>query len=221
MKKKSLVMMLVSLGLVGTIMVGATLAFFTDQTEAVTNTFSVGANVDIELYEDVTQTSAENQEYVITEADDLTHVSTEEGAAFDNMYPGLTLKKAPFVELAANSSDCFVRVTITGIDSLDNQGFTVALNSTDWTRVGGTGTLDGIYQYNNKVVGAATAVATAPVFTSVTYDASNKEVPTTTLSDIVIRGYAVQADGFADASAAFAAEKNGTTVSEIDAVLMR
>ena len=47
MKKKSLVMMLVSLGLVGTIMVGATLAFFTDQTEAVTNTFSVGANVDI------------------------------------------------------------------------------------------------------------------------------------------------------------------------------
>lgn len=224
MKKKSLVMMFVSLGLVGTIMVGATLAFFTDQTGAVTNTFSVGANVDIELYENVTQTPSGNQVYVETTATDLTHVPTNNGAAFKGMYPGLELDKAPFVELAAGSSDCFVRVTITGIDDLNNQddpGFTVAFNTTDWTRVGGTGTLDGIYEYNSKVVGAATPVATAPVFTSITYDASNKEYPTDSLADIVIKAYAVQADGFEDADEAFTAEKDGTTTSEIDAVLMR
>ena len=222
MKKKSLVMMLVSLGLVGTIMVGATLAFFTDQTDAVTNTFSVGANVDIELYEDVDQKDAEKQEYVITASGNtLTRIPAGDGAEFKGMYPGLELIKAPFVELAGGSSDCFVRVTMTGIDDLDDQGFTVAFNTTDWTRVGGTGTLDGIYEYNTRVVGAATAVATAPVFTTITYDASNKEDPTDSLADIVINAYAVQADGFEDADEAFTAEKDGTTTSEIDAVLMR
>lgn len=225
MKKKSLVMMLVSLGLVGTIMVGATLAFFTDQTDAVTNTFSVGANVDIELYEDVTQTPSGNQVYVETTATDLTHVPTNNGAAFEDMYPGLELDKAPFVELAAGSSDCFVRVIVTGVDELVADHFTVAFNTgtaaDEWTKVDGLTTLNGIYQYNSKVEGSTVAVKTEPVFKTITYDASNVELPTTTLENVVINAYAVQADGFEDADEAFTAEKDGTTTSEIDAVLMR
>ena len=82
MKKKSLVMMVISLALVGTIMVGATLAYYTDKTEAVTNTFSVGANVDINLYENVVQNPSTDQVYVTTTSgNDLTHVPAGYGAA--------------------------------------------------------------------------------------------------------------------------------------------
>lgn len=42
MKKKSLVTMLAAVCLTGVVMVGATLAYFSDKTDVVTNTFTVG-----------------------------------------------------------------------------------------------------------------------------------------------------------------------------------
>lgn len=215
MKKKSLVMMMASLALVGTIMVGATLAYFTDQTEAVTNTFTVGANVDINLYENVKQTTSANQVYVTSTAPDLTRVPAASGAAFNGMYPGLTLDKAPFVEKTVTSSDCYIRTTVSGVDALEKSGFTVAFNAAKWTKVDGIGK-DGVYQYNGKL--SKNQTATEAVFTTVTYNANNKELPTT-VPNIVVKAYAVQADGFADATAAFTAEKSISTNSAIAAVL--
>jgi len=207
MKKKSLIMMVISLALVGTIMVGATLAYFTDKTEAVTNTFTVGANVEIDLFENVVQTTSANQAYVTTTSgNDLTHVPAGYGAAFNKMYPGLELKKAPFVEKTANSSDCYIRATVSGVDTLETQGFTVTFNTANWTKVVGTGK-DGIYQYNGKLTNTPAKLATEYLFTTVTYNATNKEVPTASLSSIVVNAYAVQADGFIDATEAFAKEK--------------
>ena len=225
MKKKSLVMMVVSLALVGTIMVGATLAYFTDKTDAVTNTFTVGANVEIDLFENVVQTTSANQIYVTTTSgNDLTHVPAGYGAAFNKMYPGLVLDKAPFVEIAETSSDCYIRTTVTGVDTLESQGFTVAFNTTNWSKVGGAGIKDGIYQYNGKLTNVVPAkLATEALFTTVTYNSTNKELPNpnASLSNIVVKAYAIQADGFADATTAFNSERGGTTTSEIDDVLMR
>ena len=233
MKKKSLVMMLASLSLVGTIMVGATLAYFTDQTGAVTNTFTVGANVDIDLFENVKQDTG-NENYVVipttNPATNPERVPAGSGAEFVKMYPGLTLNKAPFVEKTSTSSDCFVRVTVTGVQTLESKGFTVTFPGTDWEKVdGNASSKDGIYQFKYKL--DASRPKTTDLFTKVTFNANNQTIPTE-IPQIVVKAYAVQADGFTGATDvekannAFAAELAGTTktgsnTSKVEDVLMR
>ena len=232
MKKKSLVMMLASLSLVGTIMVGATLAYFTDQTGAVTNTFTVGANVDIDLFENVKQDAGKEGYVVIPTTVPATNpekVPAGSGAEFVKMYPGLILKKAPFVEKTSTSSDCFVRVTVTGVQTLEEKGFTVTFPGTDWEKVDGSTSKDGIYQFKYKL--DANRLKTSDLFTSVTFNANNQTIPTS-IPQIVVKAYAVQADGFTGATDvekannAFAAELAGTTktgsnTSKVEDVLMR
>lgn len=104
MKKKILALCLV-VALMATAIAGATLAYFSDTTNVVNNTFTVG-DVDIKLDEED-----------ITKDDDS---RTEEGNKYENIYPGQTVTKDPTVTFVKDSRDCYVRmiVTVEGYENL-------------------------------------------------------------------------------------------------------
>lgn len=112
MKKKIISLCLV-LALAATAVVGASLAYFTDNA-AQTNTFtsgSVGLSLD---------------EAVVEKDDDGNLVATDERTGSDQsykLYPGMTVTKDPLITLDDDSEDSYVaaKITITG-DLLDLYG---------------------------------------------------------------------------------------------------
>ena len=220
MKKKSLLMMLASLALVGTIMVGATFAYFTSTTESAKNVFTVGNNLEIELWEDVTQASTISQNFVfrgdaVTTVDtaDFRIASLDQGAIFKNMYEGLTLNKKPYVKNITDQP-CYVRVVVTGADELISKGFLVnkTINNSGWVKVDANPSdFNGIWEYQTAAIPLDTD--TAPLFDSVTFneivlDDNDDPIDYSTLDlNIGIKAYAVQSFGFTSATAAFEAEE--------------
>ena len=189
--KKKIVSVCLAVCLLATAIIGTTLAYFTDTAE-VTNTFTVG-NVDITLDEtDV----------------DIYGVKESETRVTKNEYkliPGLDYIKDPVVTVNAGSEECyvFVRVnnTLSHIESkaedyvsiatqMENNGWSL-LNDTDST----------LFVYEATVT--ASADVKLPVFNSFTIDAALESI--TKPGDIEITAYAVQAEGFASAQAAWVA----------------
>ena len=88
MKKKRVTALAGSLSLVAVIGIGATLAYFTDQTDT-QNVINMG-HVDIDLVEhEITQDEDGNWVY------DETKPVTSEGLIFTDVYPGETVAKDP------------------------------------------------------------------------------------------------------------------------------
>lgn len=79
--------------------VGGTIAWLTGQTDAVTNTFTVG-DINIELDESSTTTSASGE--------------IKKNYLF---VPGDTLEKDPKVTVKANSEDCYLFVKVTSTNN--------------------------------------------------------------------------------------------------------
>lgn len=117
---KALTLILAVVMIVG-VSVGATLAWLTDSTQKVENTFTVG-NIDIELAE--TGTTIDNG------------VDTKSY----KMVPGATLSKDPKVTVKANSEACWLFVKIDESTSLDTY-ISYTVNSA-WNAVPGN---DGVY----------------------------------------------------------------------------
>lgn len=149
MKKKSLISMVVALSLTATIMVGATLAYLTAQTDAVTNTFTIG-NVSIEL---------EEPSWNPDDAKDLA--------------PGASVDKDPTVT-NTGANDAYVAMTVDGMTEMAAIGFSATVNE-GWVKISEDGTPvedwngaleDGIYAYNTVV---AKGAKTAPLFNEVVY----------------------------------------------------
>ena len=144
MKKKIVSLVLVA-ALAFTALVGTTLAYFTDKTEAAKNTFTVG-NVKIKLEEPAWPASGEKDA--------------------PEVYPGEALAKDPTVTNIGNNP-CFVRVKVTGLDQFGNKGeitlrhgnYDATYHSTNWTLSN-----DGYYYYN-KVL--ATKATTEPLFNQI------------------------------------------------------
>ena len=107
--KKKIVSVCLVVCLLATAIIGTTLAYFTDKTEAVTNTFTVG-NVDIELAENT------GNNY--------------------KMIPGTTLDKDPKVTVKGGSEDCYVFVKVEETDLTDYITYEIAEG---WTKLDGTG----------------------------------------------------------------------------------
>ena len=98
---KKIVMTIVALLLVITCTVGVTLAWLTDTTEEVKNTFTVG-NIDIDLDEhDYDPEKNELTEDVVKKNEDY------------KMIPGTTLPKDPYVTVEAGSEACYVFLKVT------------------------------------------------------------------------------------------------------------
>ncbi len=175
MNKRKLVLLASALCIVAILAVGSTLAYFTDGDEA-TNTFTVG-NVDIDLQEPKWDESGKEDS--------------------PEVYPTEALAKDPQIEnIGANP--CFVRLKITGWDSLIEAGLsesriTYRTNyvegalGTDWVLH-----TDGYYYYT-KVL--AVGETTTPVFDQIVMPADLVNGNGETTYHIVVNAYAVQAQG--------------------------
>ena len=167
-----------------------TMAYLTSQ-DVVTNTFTVG-NVAITLDE----TDVDNSQ---------TGQSTIEGRDQANSYkifPGQIYTKDPIVHVDSKSEDCwlFVKVEneIVGIEAKDNNTVADQMKENGWTVVA-----ENVYAYNS----IAEAGDNKTVFSQFKIDegVDNTILATYANKKINVTAYAVQADGFTTAQAAWEA----------------
>lgn len=191
--KKKIVSVCLVVCLLATAIIGTTLAYFTDDA-AVTNTFTVG---------EVTITMDE------TDVDIYGEKESEDRVTANNykLIPGRSYTKDPTIHVGADSEDCYLFVTI------DNgiSGVIEALDLTGWTYVA-----EGNYYYygegNGMVMsknGEAVVFRDFTVLTTADADALQAVADET----IVVNAYAVQADGFDSATAAWDAAKGELGIS--------
>lgn len=105
MKNKKVAVMLACALTVGCA-IGGSLAWLTDQTGNVTNTFTVGdINIDLKEHDYVPSDKTLNKEEIVSVNTDYVFV------------PGDTLPKDPFVTVKADSEDCYLFVKVSGINN--------------------------------------------------------------------------------------------------------
>lgn len=107
MNKRNIITAAVSLSLVACLSVGATLAYFTDNTESKQNTFTTG-KVGIGIVDELPVDATFNT--------DWTAQDTDSGIQYSNIQPGDTLGKIVGVTVDQDSSNAYVamRVTVNG-----------------------------------------------------------------------------------------------------------
>lgn len=178
MKKKTLALLL-ALVLVFGAAVGGTIAYLTDTTDPITNTFTVG-NIDIGLAETV---------------DDF------------KMVPGCDITKDPKVTVEANSEACWLFVKIEKSDNLDS--FISYNVASGWTKGDGTDIPANVWYRSvtastaNQTFSVLTGdeVTVKNTVTKTMMDALTEDTrPTLTFT-----AYACQKSGFDTAAAAWAA----------------
>lgn len=186
-----------------------TLAYLTDTTDAVKNTFSVG-KVTITLDEAKINTNGEpikDDGTVVTDTEEAKRVTENTYV----MIPGHTYTKDPTIRVASDSENCYLFVTIdNGIASventIENQLATVGTGRC-WNPVEGYTNLycySSIYR-ENKYPQSVGAGSYPKVFRTITIDEDATYEELKALQDasakIVINAYAVQVDGFEGMSA--------------------
>ena len=112
MKKKIISLCLV-IALVATAIAGATLAYFTDYTDDVVNTFTFG-NIDIKL----------DEAKVGDDGQAPNHDDRVIKNEYKDIYPGLTVDKDPTVTVKAGSESCYVRMFVTVDQKMLEEAFT-------------------------------------------------------------------------------------------------
>lgn len=176
--------------------IAGTVAYLMDSAE-VTNTFTVG-NVSITMDEakaDEYGNFVNGEGQIVSTAADAARVA---GTAQDkNVYkiiPGHSYKKNPTIVVEAGSEDCYLFFKINVSNNDFDEKLTFDIGS-DWTQIDSTG----VYFYNTKAV-AGTVV---DPFTTFTVDSDIEDVSVYAAAEITVTAYAVQADGFADATTAW------------------
>lgn len=255
MKKKTILVAAIAVMLVAALVVGGTLAYFTD-TDSAKNTFTVG-NVKIELLESslhrenagysndttVNDVSPKNVE-LWSDVDKLGTGNTSKYKAGDTFYtddqikanaekytcdnvklnPGEYYHKMPYV-VNTGKNDAYIRIRVMIPAALDtailnsSMYTTTALNNKEFTMAyddSGTVERDGVmynvYTFTRIDPLAAGAMTYWNVWGTIHMDAdvTNEELaellPNGTFS-VLVEADAIQADGFADAAAAWAAFK--------------
>lgn len=203
MKKKSLVTMIASLSLVAVVGVGATLAFLSDTTGTLVNSFSTttgytGDEQAVQIQETKLNADGTYGDKTSYGKDGFT------GNAYTNLLPGDVVTKDPNVVLGEDTIDSYVFIKLEGADELvavDRDGdskadFSISGFNSKWVKIDDTEGLDGYYVYKAadgedayKVIGNT---KTDDLFTTVTYNTyvtadTDAELPTISLT-----AYAVQ-----------------------------
>ena len=184
------------------ISIGATIAYLTD-TEAVTNTFVVG-KVEISLDEsDVYEFGQENIPAGKTHGEKIDNAIRVQENEY-KLFPGKTYDKDPIVHVNAESEDCYVFVQVLNEIAAIEDDTTIAnqIAANGWTKLAGE-TVEGDVYY--KVSNKADTDRELEVFQTVKIKST---VDNTTLAayaakTVKVTAYAIQKDGFADASAAW------------------
>ncbi len=190
----------VSAVLLVAISVSLTVAYFTDEEEAV-YVFTVG-KVDISLEE---EGAVENE--------DGTY-----GQTYDDIVPGEVYPKAPTVTVEAGSLESYVRMIVTvKFENVVDEELTgeklddIFVNVADtWvlnakTVAADLKSVEYEYRYATTVAAPDAAVELEPIFTDVTFDgeAWGNELIAFNNMHINVEGHAIQAFGFADADEAW------------------
>ena len=164
--KKKAAILISSLAIIAVLVIGGTLAYFTD-TDNAQNVFTLGK---------VTGEITENTEAGTVDGHDVKPgTPTEDGISYDKIVPGDWLSKEPVVSLTGTSEDAYVRVKLEveenvpqGQEAKLTDEQKAALISEECLNFGADWTLgvDGYIYYNNKL-SLAGPQATEPVFTLV------------------------------------------------------
>ena len=208
--KKALLLSLCALVLVAATIMG-TMAYLTD-TKTVTNTFTVG-NVQIKLDEAPVDADGKKTDGKRTTGNDY------------KMLPGAVLDKDPTVTVLAKSEDSYVRVLVTLTHKAEMDAIFADVpghaNMTEifsgmgdkWTVVGEVDNHNNTHtyelRYNEIVSRSETDTVLQPVFTQVHVPGfiDNDQLATVENFKITVVAQAIQAEGFDDANAAWAAFK--------------
>lgn len=203
MKKKTLTIA-IALVLVVALAVGATWAYLTAKTEAVTNTFTAGGAVnqgDLELFE-----------HVANKNDDGTYTLGEETTTAGNSYvvmPGVNLPKDPTVNVKAAHGAYYLFVEVTKGEKVDGDTLAYTVDSSKWIKLN----IEGREVYAYTADGANptilnTALSNVTILTdntiTVSGDAAKIAALTADNSKLTFKAYACQAAGFENAADAFA-----------------
>lgn len=210
--KKKLLIMSVAMVLVCAFAVGMTIAYLTS-TDEVVNTFTVG-NVQIELDE------ADVDEYGrVPQGSPAPRVK----ANSYKLIPGHTYTKDPTVTVLSGSEESYIKMTVTftkadalgAIFGTDDAGLFSIFNgydSANWINKGytedtGKNTRTYEFWYKEAVAAPTADVALDALFDSITVPGTitGDQLKTIENMTITVNAYAIQADGFANAEAAWEA----------------
>ncbi len=223
MKKKSLLLIITAVIMVTALAVGGTLAYFTGADNA-TNTFTVG-NVAIKLYEhSVEKVTINDTGLTSWRFANVGNPNYETNAnRYEGIYPGAVLPKDPTIR-NTGSNPAYVRIKVTisnasAWTSALGAGYNLnnifgGFDSSKWTRAGDPTTASNqityVYNYNSILLPhtGTTYPETGPLFTSVTIPSDFDNADMTSIGSpftIQMTAEAIQADGFANSTAAFSA----------------
>ena len=216
MTKKKLMMAGLSAGLVAVVGVGGTLAYLSDKSEVVTNTFTIGKGF---------LPGPDGKQAIKIDETDVKNPAGPrvQGNEYKDLLPGDEVTKDPMVYLTGGSVESYVFVKLDGVDELEAvtakdasgkkaQAFAVdGWGSTYWTKVAEVNEKgkyvpateefgDGIYVANKGNVVDVTEEAKSeyitlgtPLFTTVAFNSGLAELPKENLFPKVhVAAYAVQ-----------------------------
>ena len=189
MKAKKVLALVLCAALLVAGSVAATLAYLTSKTEVVTNTFSVG-DVKITLDE------AKVTEYGVKDGDSRVMKNTYK------LIPGHNYLKDPTIHVKKGSEECWLFVKVIDEIAAIQDATTVAdqMAENGWEKLTGE---ENVWFYNAKV-DARTVAVDVPVFESFKVK-GDANVAAYAGMTITVQAYAVQADNFGTAAAAYAA----------------
>lgn len=211
-KLRKIILTLCSALLLVSLSVGITVAYLTSETEVVKNTFTVGT---VKITLDEARTDVEGK---VIEGDRRLFNEYK-------LLPGHTYTKDPTVHVKAGSEECYLFVkVVNGIEAIEDKTATIEsqIIANNWVEYAAASADDyTVYYYKTTVKPAADKATDVPVFANFKIDGTvEKEVLATyataaneTANIITIDAYAIQADGFASAEAAWTAQAanwNGT-----------
>ena len=212
MKMRKILAMVMALALTAALAVGGTLAYLTS-TDEVVNTFTVG-NVQINLDE-----AAANPDGTLVDG------AARVKANSYKLLPGHTYNKDPMVTVLKDSESSYIKMTVTfskaaELDAIftpngaDMTSIFKGYDATNWIAKGNTkdtakNTRTYEFWYKEAVAAPGSDVALDALFDQIVVPGSITNAQLATIKDmtITVNAYAIQADGFADAAAAWAAYK--------------
>lgn len=208
MNKKKLMTTFGSLALVGAVAVGATLAYFSDTTGPVTNTFNMTQGLNIEL--DESDQSGTNYKNDTTATKQRVTSNT-----YDNVAPGQTLYKDPQVTVVNYETPQWVFMSVKENDNVTVDRYNTGNGA--WTEL--TSGVEGVKVFYMEVT-STTSDAHSGVDTN--YVAPGKQLPklftnvtvidtddaSLGLGDIKVKAATIQKEGFDTAVEAYNVTKD-------------
>lgn len=192
MKKKTIIR-LTAIVAIASIIAGFTLAYLTDVTSAKTNTFTASNGIDIQLAEPL-------WDNVAYDGGDAGVTSTLGNTLANNILPGREIPKNPSVKNASDLESVWVAVKLTysgdaNTFALIDAFADINFDLTGWEAKDATNT---VFYFKTQL---APSAVTTNLFTRVVIDstADNNDVKS---FNIQITGYAIQAEGVSDLTAA-------------------